>query len=43
MRLLRRRKRPPGTDGGLVPEPVKPYRPNSLLGGAAAAIEFDNE
>ena len=43
MRLLGRRKRPRETGGGLVPEPVEPDRPNSLSGGAAAALEFDDE
>jgi hypothetical protein len=38
--LTRRRK---GKDPDQVGVPVEPNRPNTLSGGAAAALEFDGE
>lgn len=39
-RFRRRRKPKPGEDGGV---PVEPDKPRNLSGGAAAALEFDEE
>jgi hypothetical protein len=40
MEPLRRRKRKDPDRGGV---PVEPNRPNTLSGGAAAPLEFDDE
>jgi hypothetical protein len=41
-RATSKRKKPRGPGGIAEPAPVKPDKPSSLSGGAAAALEFDD-
>jgi hypothetical protein len=39
---MKRRKRKPGKDGDRGGVPVEPDRPNTLTGGAAAELDFED-